>query len=50
MTDRLGDRNTLLKGFDNFRRDLDTSGLLGTMDVFNRKAMEMMTSDRARGV
>ena len=48
MTDRLGDRNTLLKGFDNFRRDVDTSGLLGTMDVFNRKAMEMMTSSTVR--
>ena len=37
-----------MKGFDNFRRDVDTSGLLGTMDVFNRKAMEMMTSSTVR--
>ena len=48
MTDRLGDRNTLLNGFDNLRRDVDASGLLGSMDVFNRKAMEMMTSPAVR--
>ena len=48
MTDRLGDRATLLKGFDNLRRDVDASGLLGSMDVFNRKALEMMTSPAVR--
>jgi len=48
MTDRLGDRATLLNGFDNLRRDVDASGLLGSMDVFNRKAMEMMTSPAVR--
>ncbi len=46
--DRLGDRNTLLNGFDNLRRDVDASGLLGSMDIFNRKAMEMMTSPKVR--
>ncbi|MDG1832585.1 MAG: DUF1501 domain-containing protein [Verrucomicrobiota bacterium] len=48
MTDRLGDRATLLNGFDNLRRDVDASGLLGSMDVFNRKALEMMTSPAVR--
>ena len=48
MTDRLGDRATLLNGFDNLRRDMDASGLLGSMDIFNRKAMEMMTSPAVR--
>jgi len=48
MTDRLGDRATLLGGFDKMRRDLDSSGLLGSMDIFNQKAIEMMTSSAVR--
>ncbi len=48
MTDRLGDRATLLGGFDKMRRDVDSSGLLDSMDVFNQKAIEMMTSPAVR--
>jgi hypothetical protein len=45
---RLDDRARLLGGFDTLRRSVDTSGAMESMDEFNRRAMEMLTSDRAR--
>ena len=48
MTERLGDRAKLLGGVDNMRRDIDAGGLLESMDVFNRKALNMMTSPTVR--
>lgn len=44
LEDRLG----LLRGFDQMRRDFDTSGALDAMDTFNRRAVEILTTDKAR--
>ncbi len=45
---RLDDRLRLLSGFDSLRRSVDASGTMDAMDSFNRRAVEMLTSDRAR--
>jgi hypothetical protein len=45
---QLDDRLGLLRQFDQMRRDLDTSGSMDAMDVFNRRAVEILTADRAR--
>jgi hypothetical protein len=45
-TDRLADRRALLAGFDQFRRDVDASGLMGGLDRFNEQAFGMLTSSR----
>jgi hypothetical protein len=42
--ERLDDRKALLSGFDDFRRDVDASGLVGSMDSFNQQAMNVLTS------
>ncbi|GAB4153499.1 MAG: DUF1501 domain-containing protein [Planctomycetaceae bacterium] len=47
-SDRLDDRLRLLKGFDKIRRDVDQSGLMDAVDDFNRKATELLTSNKAR--
>jgi len=44
--DRLADRKTLLSGFDRFRRDVDSSGLMEGLVSFNAQALEMLTSSR----
>lgn len=44
----LDDRLGLLRQFDSMRRDADTSGSLDAMDAFGRRAVEMLTTDRAR--
>ena len=44
--DRLADRKALLSGFDRFRRDVDSSGLMEGLDSFNAQALEMLTSSR----
>jgi DNA invertase Pin-like site-specific DNA recombinase len=47
--DRLADRKALLRTFDGLRRDLDDSrGSLAGLDAFNRQALEMLTTNRAR--
>ena len=46
--DRLEDRRTLLSGFDNLRREADTSGAIEAMDRFNQQAFELVTGERAR--
>src|SRR5678815_2363176 len=42
--ERLADRRALLKSFDNFRRDVDASGLMNGLDSFNEQAFGMLTS------
>ncbi len=42
------ERMTLLKRFDTMRRDLDTTGALDSMDVHTRRAVEVLTTDKAR--
>jgi hypothetical protein len=46
--DRLGDRRTLLQGFDQARRVIDTQGVSDAQDAFTRQAFEMVTGDKAR--
>jgi len=48
VSDRLGDRASLLGGFDKMRRDVDASGLAESMDIFNQRALSMMTSRTVR--
>lgn len=44
--DRLGDRKALLTSFDRFRRDADSSGMMGGLDNFNQQAFGVLTSSR----
>jgi hypothetical protein len=44
--ERLANRRALLDGFDQFRRDVDASGLMGGMDVFHQQAMDVLTSSK----
>jgi len=48
LKDRLDDRVTLLKSFDEMQRDIDRNGSLASMDKFNDKAISILTSDKAR--
>jgi hypothetical protein len=43
---RLADRKTLLKSFDNLRRDVDTGGAVKAMDAFTQQAFGLLTSSR----
>lgn len=40
--ERLHDRVALLKSFDDFRRDMDTSGLMSGIDAFNQQALGVL--------
>lgn len=44
--DRLADRRALLEGFDHFRRDVDSSGLIAGLDAFNQQAFGVLTSSK----
>jgi hypothetical protein len=44
--DRLSDRRTLLKGFDRFRRDVDSSGIMAGLDTFDQQAFGVLTSSK----
>lgn len=44
--DRLGDRQELLSGFDNLRRDVDASGTLEGLDTITQQAFGILTSSR----
>lgn len=44
--DRLADRKALLASFDNFRRDVDTSGMMEGLDTFNQQAFGLLTSSK----
>ncbi|MCZ2342687.1 MAG: DUF1501 domain-containing protein [Bacteroidales bacterium] len=43
---QLADRKALLQGFDDIRRDADTSGTLEGMDAFTQQAFGLLTSSR----
>lgn len=45
-TDRLGDRKALLGSFDQFRRDVDSSGIMDGMDAFTEQAFGVLTSSQ----
>jgi len=44
--DRLGDRSSLLAGFDKLRRELDTSGKMKGLDAFTQQAVGILTSSK----
>jgi hypothetical protein len=44
--DRLADRRNLLASFDQFRRDVDGSGLMSGLDAFNEQAFGVLTSSK----
>ncbi len=48
MAGRLDNRVQLLSGFDRLRREVDKSGAMDAMDKFNRRAIELLMSDKAR--
>ena len=45
-SDRLADRARLLTSFDQFRRDVDSSGKMDAMDSFTQQAMGILTSPK----
>jgi hypothetical protein len=45
---RLGERESLLKGLDQLQRGVDRSGMMDAMDKFSRRAVELVTSEKAR--
>lgn len=48
ISDRLDDRILLRKEFDKLRQQIDRSGLMHAMDGFQTKAVDLLTSQRAR--
>ncbi|HET6882148.1 MAG TPA: DUF1501 domain-containing protein [Pirellulales bacterium] len=44
--DRLHDRQSLLDGFDRFRRDTDAAGNMAGLDVFQQQALGILKSNR----
>ena len=46
--DRLDERAALAKHFDKLRRDVETKGLLDSMDRFDRQALDLVTGPAAR--
>jgi hypothetical protein len=44
--ERLADRRSLLAGFDHFRRDVDSSGLMDGLDAFTQQAFGVLTSSQ----
>lgn len=48
LVDRLRERRELLKAFDTTRKELDATGAFEAMDQFGQKAVELLTSNKAR--
>ena len=46
--ERLDDRAALAKDFDRFRRDVETKGVLESIDRFDRQALDLVTGTAAR--
>ncbi len=44
--DRLKDRRSLLAAIDTFRRDADHSGTMAGMDVYDQRALDVLTSSK----
>lgn len=44
--ERLGDRKRLIAGLDRLRRDVDASGKIERMDVFNQQAYNILSSSK----
>jgi hypothetical protein len=48
LSDRLGNRAELLRGFDKLKQGIDASGVMDAVDKFQGQAVELLTSDKAR--
>ena len=48
LAGQLDDRERLLHGFDDLRRAADNNGVMAAMDEYSRKAVRLMTSEKAR--
>ena len=48
LPDRLGERKSLLAGFDTARRDIDATGSMKGMDAFTTRAFDMIASGAVR--
>jgi hypothetical protein len=48
MSERLDNRTELLKGFDRLRGRIEGTGVMQAMDTFQRRAVELLTSEAAR--
>ncbi|HUG68768.1 MAG TPA: DUF1501 domain-containing protein [Pirellulaceae bacterium] len=48
LSDRLDNRAELLRGFDRFRKQVEDNDVVDAMDSFQRRAFELLTSDKAR--
>lgn len=46
--ERIYERRSLLRGFDQMRNDLDASGVMDTMDRYGQQAVDMLVGGRAR--
>lgn len=46
--DRLGDRKALLSHLDTIRREVDSSGAFAGLDAYTARALDMVTSTKAR--
>jgi Protein of unknown function (DUF1501) len=46
--ERLADRKRLLASFDQFRREIDSQGMMEGMDAFNEQAFGILTSSKLR--
>jgi hypothetical protein len=46
--ERLDDRRSLVKHLDRIRREADNSGMMKSMDQFDQKAFDLVTSNEAR--
>lgn len=45
---RLGDRLSMLQSFDRYRQEADTTGAMAGLDVFNQRAINILTTNRVR--
>ncbi|MEX0820191.1 MAG: DUF1501 domain-containing protein [Pirellulaceae bacterium] len=48
LSDRLDNRAELLRGFDRFRQRVEGDDVMDAMDSFQRRAIGLLTSDKAR--
>ena len=48
LTDRFRERRNLLASFDGLRGDIDQSGVMDSLDIYNRKAAALLTSGAVR--
>lgn len=48
ISNRVGDRESLLRGLDGLRRGIDRSGRMDAMDKFSQRAIDLVTNEKAR--